>query len=100
MKAHRLSPEAEAELDGIWYFIATASSSVEVADRFVDTLTKRFYLLASNPQLGRRRDEDLQSGMRSFAVGEYLILYRIEQENVLILHVVRGSRNIEGLFGR
>ena len=38
--------------------------------------------------------------MRSFPVSEYLILYRIEQGDVLILHVVRGSRDIEGLFGR
>ena len=97
--AHRLSPEAEAELDGIWYYVATGSGSIEVADGSIDSLTRRFYLLALNPHLGRRRDEDLRSGMRSFVVGEYLILYRIEQENVLILHVVRGSRDIEGLFG-
>ncbi len=38
--------------------------------------------------------------MRSFALGDYLILYRIEQEDVLVLHVVRGSRDIDGLFGR
>lgn len=65
--AHRLSPEAEAELDGIWYYVATGSSSVQVADHLIYTLTKRFYLLALNPHLGRRRDEDLRPGMRSFA---------------------------------
>jgi hypothetical protein len=41
--AHRLSPEAEAELDGIWYYIATESGSMDVADRFIDSLTRRFY---------------------------------------------------------
>jgi toxin ParE1/3/4 len=97
--AHRLSPEAEAELDGIWYYIATESGSMDVADRFVDSLTSRFFLLSTNPYLGRRRDEDLHIGMRSFAVGKYLILYRIDADDVLILHVVRGSRDIEALFG-
>ena len=97
--AHRLSPEAEAELDGIWFYIATESGSPDVADRFVDSLTRRFYLLATQPYIGRRRNEDLRPGMRSFAVGEYLILYRVNQEDVLILHIVRGSRNIEALFG-
>jgi hypothetical protein len=46
--------------------------------------------------------------MRSFPVGEYVIIYRIEGEvsaelleltDVVILRVVRGSRNIEALFG-
>jgi plasmid stabilization system protein ParE len=36
----------------------------------------------------------LRPGTRSFPVGEYVILYRIEEGDVLILHVVRGSRNI------
>ena len=96
---HRVSPEAEAELDGIWYYIARESCSMDVADRFVYSLTDRFYLLATNPHIGRRRDEDLRPGMRSFPVGQYLILYRVDQSDVLILHIVRGSRNIEALFG-
>jgi toxin ParE1/3/4 len=72
---------------------------MDVADRFIESLTQRFYLLATSPYLGRRRDEDLRLGMRSFAVGKYLILYRVEGDDVLILHVVRGSRDIEALFG-
>ena len=72
---------------------------MDVADRFVDALTDRFYLLAKNPHIGRRRDGDLRPGMRSFPVGEYLILYRVDESYVLILHVVRGSRDIEALFG-
>ena len=97
--AHRLSTTAEAELDDIWYHIAKESGSPDVAERFVASLTERFYLLAITPYIGRRRDKDLRPGMRSFPVGEYVILYRIKEENVLILHIVRGSRNIEALFG-
>ena len=74
--AHRVAPEAEVDLDGIWYYIATESGSIHAADQCIDSLTDRFYLLAG-------------------------ILYRIDkEEEVLILHVVRGSRNIEALFGR
>jgi plasmid stabilization system protein ParE len=50
------------------------------------------------PHLGRRRDEDLRPGLRSFPVGEYAIIYRVETEDVLILHVIHGSRDIEGLY--
>lgn len=97
--AHLLSPKAEAELDDIWYYVAKESGSIEVADRLIDSITERFYLLSRYPHLGRRRDHDLRPGLRSFAVGEYLILYRvIEDEDVLIIHVVRGNRNILGLL--
>lgn len=50
--------------------------------------------------MGRSRDEDLRPGLRSFPSGEYVIIYRVEGEDVLILHVARGSRDIEALFGR
>ena len=35
--------------------------------------------------------------LRSFACGEYVIIYRIEFPDVLILHVIRGSRDLGGL---
>lgn len=97
--AHRVAPQAEAELDGIWYYVAKESGSIEIADRLIDSITQRFLLLSRHPRLGRRRDEELRPGVRSFPVGEYIILYRIEAEDVLILHVIRGSRNIEALLG-
>lgn len=96
--AHRLAPEAEAELDDIWYYVAMESRSIEIADRVVDSITDRFFLLSVYPHLGRRRDADLRPGLRSFPVGEYVIIYRIEDEDVLIVHVTRGSRDIELLF--
>ncbi len=97
---HRLAPEAEAELDEIWYYVAKESGSVEIADRLIDSITERFFLLASHPYMGRRRDDDLRPGLRSFPAGEYLIIYRVANEDALILHVARGSRNLEALFGR
>lgn len=48
---HFLSPEASAELDGIWEFTAIKSGSIEIADRLVDTMTEHFYLIASHPGL-------------------------------------------------
>lgn len=97
--AHRVAPQAEADLDGLWYYVAKESGSIEIADRLIDSITERFPLLSRNPRLGRRRDEELRPGLRSFPVGEYIILYRIEAEDVLILHVVRGSRDMEALLG-
>jgi len=95
--AHRLAPEAEADLDAIWYYVARESGDAAIADHLIDALAERFALLARFPQLGRRRD-DLRPGVRSFPVGEYLILYRMEEADVLVLHVTHGHRDIEALF--
>ena len=97
---HRRSPQADSDLDGIWHYVATKSGSVEIADRLIDSITDRFFLLANHPHIGRARDEDLRPGLRSFPVGEYVIIYRIQDDGVSILRVVRGSRNIEALFGQ
>ena len=40
----RVAPQAETDLDEIWYFLATQSSSIEVADRVIDSITARFAL--------------------------------------------------------
>jgi len=97
--AHIRSLQADSDLDSIWYYIASESGSVEIADRLIDSITERFLLLANYPNLGRRRDDDLRPGLRSFSVGERVILYRLRNEDVLILRVLRGNRNIEALFG-
>ena len=44
--AHRLAPEAEADLDDIWYYTAKESGSIEIADRLIDSITERLFLLA------------------------------------------------------
>jgi toxin ParE1/3/4 len=95
---HRLASEAEIELDDIWLYVAKKSGSMDVADRLLDSISSRFYLLARYPFMGRSRDEDLRPGLRSFPIGEYIIIYRIEGDDVAILHVVPGSRNIQALF--
>lgn len=97
--AHRLAPEVEGDLDAIWYYIAKESGSIEIADRQVDRITEAFYRLATHPHLGRRRDEDLRPGLRSFTVGNYTILYRVENDDALILYVMHGSRDIPALVG-
>jgi plasmid stabilization system protein ParE len=54
----RVAPQAESDLDEIWYFLAIQSSSIDIADRVIDSITARFALLARQPYIGRRRDEE------------------------------------------
>lgn len=99
MGGFHLSPTAEADLDQIWLYVAQESQSIEAANRLIDTLTERFWLLAQHPQIGRRRDHDLRPRLRSFPVGEYVIFYRTEGDEVLILHVLHGNRELPASLG-
>jgi ParE toxin of type II toxin-antitoxin system, parDE len=41
---------------------------------------------------------DLARGLRMFAVGDYVVLYRSDGDDVVIVRVVRGNRDLEPLF--
>jgi toxin ParE1/3/4 len=96
--AHRVAEEVDVELDDIWLYIARQSGSIEIADKIVDSITDCFVALGRSPHIGRRRDEDLAPGLRSFPVGNYVIIYCIEGEDAAIFHVFHGSRDIESFF--
>lgn len=80
--SYRLSSQAEAQLDDIWLYIARESGSIDTAIRFVQTISDRLRLLAKQPRMGRRRP-DLSPELRSFAAGDYIILYSIEDDDVV-----------------
>ena len=97
--AHRLSPRARADLDVIWDYIVTNGGNESIADRQIDSIAARFYLLARHPKIGRIRDDDLGIGRRSFPVGDYVIVYSVEGNDIHVLRVAHGRRNLAALFG-
>jgi hypothetical protein len=38
--AHRRTPQADSDLDGIWYYIASKSGILDIADRLIDAITE------------------------------------------------------------
>jgi toxin ParE1/3/4 len=97
--AHCVSEQAAADLDDIWYYIAKEGGSLEIASRLIDSITDTFVLLARQPYLGRSREDDFGAGSRSLSVGEYVIVYRVEDEDVLILRVAHSHRDLDAIFG-
>jgi toxin ParE1/3/4 len=65
--AHRLAPQARAELSNIWAYIVREGGSVTAADGVIDAMTERFFLLSQYPRMGRTRD-DLRPGLRSYPI--------------------------------
>ncbi|HUI84574.1 MAG TPA: type II toxin-antitoxin system RelE/ParE family toxin [Candidatus Binatia bacterium] len=98
MRNLRASPKVQSDLESIWLCIARESGSAEAATRVIDNITHRFVLLARYPYIGRQR-EDLRPGLRSFVAGDYVIIYRVEEpDTVLILHIFQGRHDIGGLL--
>jgi toxin ParE1/3/4 len=95
--AYRLSPQADADLEDIAFYVYLESGSVEIAERVIQSIAERFDLLDAYPRAGRSRD-DLRLGIRGFPVGDYVVLYRVEGADVAIVRVVRGSRDLEALL--
>ena len=96
--ACQLGPDVESELDSVWQYIAEESGSPETAKRAVHSITKTFSLLGKYPHIGRTRD-DLRHGLRTFAAGSFVIIYRVDGDDVLILHILHGRRDIQSLLG-
>ena len=89
--SYRISSQAEAQLDDIWLYQrlthrARESGSVDTAIRVVENISDRFWLLAGQPRMGRRRP-NLSDELRSFAAGDYVILYSIEDDDVVLIHL-------------
>lgn len=95
MNRYRFSDQALEDLEDIWLYIAT--DDIKAADHFVDTLVAKIETLATQPKMGRARDE-LHESFRSFPVGNYLIFYRLIDDGVEIVRVLSGFRDLPELF--
>ena len=89
-------PLAAADILDIWGHIA--EDSIEQADRWVDKLDEKFGLIATQPLMGRMRDE-LATGLRSFPFGRYVIFYAPIEDGIDVVRVLHSARDIDAVFG-
>jgi toxin ParE1/3/4 len=95
MGDYRITAIADEDLHDIWMFIAR--DDPDVATRFLDKLDKTFHLLADSSLLGRDRSADAKiAGIRTFPVGNYVIIYRAEEvrTGIAILRVIHAARDV------
>jgi len=93
---YRITKEAEQDLDQIFlYWVRRAG--LQVADRLIDNITERFWLLGEYPDAGRASDE-IAMGVRCFPAGKYLIYYCKTHAGTDILHVFHGAQDQERAF--
>lgn len=87
--------QADADLLDIWLYIAQESE--EQADILLDTIQERYQILKEHPFLGRSRHE-LVPGIRSLRAGRYQIFYRVVEQQIELLRVLHGARDLEQIF--
>ncbi|WP_421934002.1 type II toxin-antitoxin system RelE/ParE family toxin [Phenylobacterium sp.] len=92
----RRTPVALHDLSNVWLTIALDNPNA--ADRVVSRIYDAEERLADFPELGRVRPE-LLPDLRSWAVGDYVILYRIEPDAVVIVRILHGARDLGDLLG-
>jgi toxin ParE1/3/4 len=88
---YRVTRDAEHDLDEIYLYWAKRAGP-EAADRLIDSLVDRFWLLGEYPDAGRPA-EDIAAGVRCFPAGKYLIYYRAARRRTDILDVFHGARD-------
>lgn len=89
-------PLAATDILDIWDYIA--DDSVEQADRWVDRLDAKLALIATQPLMGRARDE-LDAEVRNLPFGRYVIFYVPTKDGIDVVRVLHSARDIEADFG-
>jgi toxin ParE1/3/4 len=96
MRSFQITPEASRDMERIADDLAN-SSGLPSSDQFFSGITKAIGRLTRFPNLGHQRN-DLSPGIRNLIYKKYLILYRVDDESLEILRIVRGTQNLENLF--
>src|SRR5208283_6239579 len=96
MMRYRVSSAAEQDLDEIFLYWAKRAG-LKVADRLMDSITERFWLLGEYPDAGWSA-EDIAPGVRCFPAGKYLIYYRPTRRVTDTLHIFHGAQDQKRAF--
>ena len=92
MSGYALHPDAVADLDEIWDYLA--KDNIDAADRVLADIHTVLLRLTSSPHIGHRRSDLTPRPLRfHVARGQYLIAYVPEEKPLWVLGIFHGSRN-------
>ena len=92
-----ISERADLDMMVIGDFIALDNKSA--SSKLIDEFTNCFIRLAQMPKSGyKRTDWTIDKDIRFCNVKRYMIIYKIDKENIIILRVLSSYRNIEDLL--
>ena len=74
-----------------------AQDNPAAANTWLETIEEKCHVLAAMPGMGRLRPE-LSPGIRSWAVGDYIIFYQATNDGIQVARVLHGSRDLPSVF--
>jgi toxin ParE1/3/4 len=95
MSKYSLSQEAIYDLEEISSYFAKVS--IEAGEGFVKRFADKCRNLIKFPSMGRSYAE-IMPNLRGVPLDNYIILYRVNGEEIEIVRVVSGYRDLESLF--
>ena len=93
---HRISPRADTDINSIWNYVAQDNPAA--ADRVEQEIQEAIEKLAKNPNFGHFRDDIAPRQYRFYRVFSYLIIYRIEEDTLIVVRVIHGARDLPKLI--
>jgi len=89
------SPQAEADLEAL--LEALHRRDPAIAERYATAFHEKGRMLAQFPELGRLRTE-IAPHVRSTLVHPYVLFYRIVGDEVQILRILHGRRDLRRIM--
>lgn len=90
-----IAPEAIRDLEGILDYFA--AGSLDSGEKFLNEFQKKCRFLTQFPNIGRSYQQ-IRLDLRGLPLDGYVIFYRVGENRVDILRIIRGNRDFEALF--
>jgi plasmid stabilization system protein ParE len=86
-----LHPEAYADLNEIWEYIA--ADNLDAADRVIEEIYEAITSLVRFPQTGHPRPELTSRPLRFQVARDYVIAYAPDEKPLAVIAILHGRRN-------
>ena len=95
MPQYTISPTAIRDLEDIIDYFT--ERNVEAGDLLLNEFTKKCRYITQFPLIGRSYSQ-IYNYLRGIPMQNYIIFYRVIDEDIEIMRVIRGDRNLEAIF--
>lgn len=95
MSIYSLTDEAIQDLDDISTYMS--DFSLPAAANFLNSFERKCEALTQFPKMGKIY-ENLLPDLRGVPIDGYIIFYRIVEDNIEVIRVVSGRRNLRNIF--
>ena len=95
MNQYIISTEAIRDMEQILDYLA--NTNINAGEKFLEEFSKKCRYLTEFPLMGRSYRE-IRPYLRGLPMKNYIIFYRLTEQGLEIMRVVKGERDLDALF--